>query len=201
MRGGSLLLAVLLAVVVGVTGGCGIPTDGAPRPLAEETPSSPSDPAPETGDTTATVYLVSGDQLLATERALDGSKSPETVLELLLLPTSEEEQAARLQTLIPQSTTSLGVTDEGDGVWAIDMSPEWATLAAPADLYAYGQIVLTLTTLSGVESVRFLVDGVGVDAPPTVNGVASALVTADDYAALEPQDDDETTTSTTDDPN
>ncbi len=175
-----LLLALVLALA-----GCGIPTDDEPRPLADDTTTTPADPQPEAGDTTATVYLVNPDQLLEPrERALEGEESPESVLSALLLSTTPEEQAADLQSLVPPLTTVVDVVDEGDGTLAVDLSAEWGTLAAPNDLLAYGQVVLTLTEMPGVERVRFLVEGDPVDAPPTANQEPSATVTAEDYATV-----------------
>jgi len=180
--GPTVLLAVSLALA-----GCGIPTDGEPRPLADETTTTAA-PEPEVGDTVARVYLVDSDRLLVPrDRALEGEKTPEAVLDALLLPTSAEEQQADLQSLVPALTTALGVTDEGEGTLAVDMSAEWDTLADPSALYAYGQVVLTLTELTSVERIRFLIEGDPVDAPPTVNQEPSDTVEASDYAALRPE--------------
>lgn len=178
------LRAALLGLVL-VLAGCGIPTDGEPRPLADETTTTAADPEPELGDTIARVYLVNPDQLLVPrDRALEGEKNPETVLDALLLPTSTEEQADDLQSLVPPLTTALSVTDEGDGTLAVDLSAEWGTLAAPTDLFAYGQVVLTLTEMRDVERIRFLIEGDPVDAPPTANQEPSETVTAEDYATV-----------------
>jgi hypothetical protein len=177
-------LAALTALVLALVG-CGIPTDGEPRPLADETTTTAADPEPDVGDTVARVYLVSDSPLLIPrDRALEGEKTPEAVLDALLLPTSPEEQAADLRSLVPALTTALGVTDEGDGTLAVDLSAEWDTLADPSALYAYGQVVLTLTELSSVERIRFLIEGDPVDAPPTVNQEPSETVEAEDYEPL-----------------
>jgi len=176
-----------LVVLVGLLGasGCGIPTDGEPRPLADETTTTAADPQPEVGDTVARVFLVDSDrQLVARDRALEGEETPESVLDALLLPTSPQEQSADLQSLVPALTTALGITDEGDGTLAVDLSAEWDTLADPTALYAYAQVVLTLTELASVERIRFLIEGDPVDAPPTVNQEPSETVEADDYEPL-----------------
>ncbi|QYG92771.1 GerMN domain-containing protein [Iamia sp. SCSIO 61187] len=175
----------LLALLVALLAGCGIPTDGEPRPLADEATPPAADPQPELGDTTAQVYLVNNDErLVPRPRALEGAKTPVTVLEALLLPTSEEEEADGLQTQIPALTTIVGVTEE-DGILAVDLSAEWGELLVPDALYAYAQVVLTLTELPGVEGVRFLVEGQPVDAAPTVNETPTEVVEAEDYATLE----------------
>lgn len=180
-RAGAALLGLLLALLAG----CGIPTDGEPRPLADEANPPAADPEPEAGDTRAQVYLVTNDErLVSRTRALEGAKSPVTVLEALLLPTSEEEEADGLQTQIPALTTVIGVSEE-DGILAVDLSAEWGELLVPDALFAYAQVVLTLTELPGVEGVRFLVEGEPVDSAPTVNETPTEVVEADDYAALE----------------
>jgi hypothetical protein len=182
-------------VLLALLSGCGIPTDGEPRPLADETPSSIVDPEPERGDTTARVYLVTNDELLVPRtRAREGAKTPENVLKALLLATSEEEQQDGLQTSIPPRTTLVDVGEE-DGILAVDLSEAWGALENPAALFAYAQVVLTLTELPGVDGVRFLVEGEAVDTAPTVNQTPSDIVTAEDYtelvAPVTPDEDDD----------
>lgn len=185
------VLAVLLALALALAG-CGIPTDGEPRPLADETTIPTPDVEPDAGDTTARIFLVSPNRLLIPrDRALDGERNPENVLDALLLPTSPEEQADDLRSLVPADTNARSVTDVGDGTLAVDLSSEWDTLGDPNALYAYGQVVLTLTELPGIERIRFLIEGRPVDAPPTVNQEPSVTVEAADYAALrEPEGGD-----------
>jgi germination protein M len=175
----------LLATLLAVLAACGIPTDGEPRPLADETPTSTPDTAPADADTSAAVYLVRATNALGSvRRGLSGPRSPVTVLEALLAPPSDEELEDGLSTAVPLGTTVLEVVQDDDLV-SVDLSDEWDSLVQPNALLAYAQVVLTLTDLNGVERVRFLVDGEGV-AAPTINQGDLDTVTADDYAGLDP---------------
>lgn len=191
MRRGAALLALLLGLL-GVAG-CGIPTDDEPRPLADETTTSTTEAADvEPGDPDTDVYLVVGtsdnaqpsSELEARPRALSGPETPDTVLEALLLPASDEETAAGYQNYIPQGTRVLSVEQDGERV-TVNMSTEWSQLGGPTALTAYAQVVLTLTDLPGVDEVQFLIDDEGVRAP-TVNDGLIEVVDASDYTELDP---------------
>lgn len=177
-------LAALLAVALAA---CGIPTDSDPRPLADDTTTT-STTAPEGAEGIAAVYLVgTANQLEQRDRPLKGPKTPETVLATLLLRPTEEEAEDGLTSYIPEGTTALGV-EEDDGTVTVDMSVEWERLADPTRTTAYAQVVLTLTDLPNVDRVRFLIQGREVVAP-TVNRGTQDVVSADDYAGLDPDPD------------
>lgn len=180
-------LVVLLGALLALSA-CGIPTDGEPRPLADESASTAAPTVPADADATASVYLVRGtDSLETVTRGLTDEKSPLTVVEALLAQPSEEELAEGLSTSIPLGTTALEVTQDGDLVM-IDMSDGWETLVQPGALLAYAQVVLTVTDLAGVERVQFLVGGQGIPAP-TINQGDLEVVTAEEYAGLDPGPD------------
>lgn len=179
------ILVPLVLVLLLALAGCGIPTDGEPRPLADETASTAAPTVPEDAEASATVYLVRGaESLEAATRGLTGAKSPSTVVEALLAQPSDEEVASGLSTSIPLGTTALEVTQDGDLV-VVDLSDDWESLVQPGALLAYAQVVLTLTDLGGVERVRFRIEGVGIPAP-TINQGDLDTVDAADYAGLDP---------------
>jgi spore germination protein GerM len=182
-RGAAVVLGVALLGGSAGVAACGIPTDGEPRPLAEETTTTTT--LVGDADDVASVYLVgTSNQLEPTIRPLKGDKSPETVLDALLVPPSDEEADEGLASYVPDGTTTLGVEVE-DGLAIADMSAEWERLADPTATTAYAQVVLTLTDLPDIERVQFLIEGQEIAAPTAARG-QQAIVTADDYALLDP---------------
>jgi len=177
-------VALLLALA-----GCGIPTDGTPRPLADES-STTAPPASEPVDSadSVTLYLAeTNDRLVTTRRGLDGEPSPQRVLDALLAgPLDEEKTDQGYITLIPVGTEAE-VTVDGD-LLVIRMSSEWESLTNGATV-AYAQVVLTVTrNLPDIRRVSFRV-GENVVPAPTPDSGTPDVVTRQDYAAFEPAGD------------
>lgn len=181
--------AVALVLMVGlvVASGCGIPTDDAPRPLAEES-STTAPPASEPLDSDDSVTLFfstaeTSDRLVSTTRGLDGDATPQAVLEALLAGPLEEETDEGLITLIPAGTEGV-VLVEAD-LATIAMSSEWESLTS-GSTDAYAQVVLTVTrNVPGVERVTFRVGRQVVQAPTPDAGTLD-VVSAADYADFAP---------------
>ena len=185
----AVLLAVLLAL-----GGCGVPTGGPPSTLpASEVPfgllsSSPQEPAtpsvrPGAGE--PGVYLLE----TATGRVVPRVRQ---------LPGGPAEQ--RLQVLLDDLAAGPGDADAGQGlstalapdveltVSALEGGAVTVDVAGAADVpiggqtrLAVAQIVLTATSLPGVDSVRLLVDGAPVAAPLPSGPLTDEPLTAADY--------------------
>lgn len=176
---------VALALLIG---GCGIPTDDAPRALAEES-STTAPPAsePVDSDDSVTLYFSraeGSDRLVETRRGLDGEPSLLRVLEALLAGPLEEETEEGYITLIPGGTEAA-VVDVEDDLVTIAMSSEWESLAS-GSTGAYAQVVLTLTrNLPTVNQVSFRVGGRVVSAPTPDAGTLD-VVSANDYADFSP---------------
>lgn len=185
MRAVGRLVVALLAVVVGLAG-CGIPTDDAPRVIADET-SVPAVSTMEPGTVSVSVVLVVSEtnELVVRERSVAGEHNPATALAALLMTPSEEETTDGLTTFVPPTAIALSLTEDDDGVWVVDMNSDWGMLQGQSALYAYAQVVLTLDR-AGVERVRFTVDGEPVADAPTDTQGPKEVLTADDYAALAP---------------
>lgn len=175
-----------LAVTVGLAlGACGIPTDGAPVPLADgaaaTTSAAAETSAPADSANSATLYL-SGDadtpDLVSVRRGLDGEPTPRRVLEALLAGPTEEDLARGYATLIPSGTRLLNVVVV-DRRLTVDLSEEWGELQGPDAFSAYGQVVLSVTELTSVASVRFLVSGELIPAVTTDQGSQDTVTRAD----------------------
>jgi spore germination protein GerM len=185
--------AALAATALLVAGGlvaCGIPTEDSPRALTDVSTSSTAPPAVDGNAAEAVLYLSSGpvdEELVAVDRGLDSAPSPTAVLEALLQAPTEDEAAQQLTTLIPADTTLVTAElDEDSDLLTVELSKEqWQTLSGDTSTGAYAQVVLTVTMLEGVSSVRFVLDGEVIDAP-TPEGGFKPVVTRADYRALDP---------------
>jgi len=112
--------------------------------------------------TTVRIYLVNGTRLEAVDRTGRSSLPLEqlAMVQLLRGPTGAE-QTKGLTTNIPQSVQLLDVSVDDRGVASVDLSHDFelATLDRATFLLRLAQVVYTLTELSTVQSVRFLVEG------------------------------------------
>ena len=176
-------MALLLAAAV--LGGCGIPTDSEPRPLADAPTTAPPTSEDE-GASSATIFLVSAEteRLVPVERGLDGSVTASAVLDLLLGGPSEDDIEQGLSTLIPNETVAVDVSVD-DGLARVEMSEAWRELQEPAAKLAYAQVVFTLGALPGIDDVTFSVDGQVIPAP--TDDENDETVSEADYADVEPQ--------------
>lgn len=177
----SLGLAGLLAILLV---GCGIPVDSEPEffDLALVTPSE--EDAPVLGDLTAvSMYLIRDETLVHVTRDLPSPPGPEGILASLLDGVTEPEIRANLRTSIPPGTRVISVTPEGP-LLRVDLSSEFAVVGGEEEILAVSQIVLTATSIEGVESVAFELDGVTTAVPLPDGALSLDPVGADDYAAL-----------------
>jgi hypothetical protein len=193
-RTGAVVATVLLAGLVG----CGLPTGGpaeaipdseVPPVLHSPAPPSAPVPSPEPVVDPARVYLVGRDDVLVPRtRDITGS-APEERLEVLLDqladgPTSVERDE-QLSTALPPDV-ELSVADVAGGTATIDISDATQAPSGWASRPAVAQLVLTATSVSGVDGVLLTLDGQPVEAPLPSGALSSGVLTAADYAALLP---------------
>lgn len=182
-RRGRPLLAV--ALLVGVLGGCGVPSDRQPRalkpgeaPYASPRTSPVADPE---GAGRAPLHFVRENSVVLAPRPVDGFTSTADLLELLLGGPAKEESAGGLISVIPSTVTveEVEVTDE-TAVITLG-GPESEVLRLQP--LAYAQIVATLTP-SRVSGVRFKMDSTDLRVPRGDGSLTAAPLSRDDYAAL-----------------
>ena len=195
MIGGRFLPVAALTAGVAL-GGCGVPTGGAPTTIeASEIPYGLAEPrpAPTAAPSTtpqldpARIFLVGqGDVLVARPRETDGSSRREQLEDLLTAlaegPTSPERNDQLSTELSP--AVQLSVVDLSDGAATIDIDGPGEAPSGWASRRAVAQIVLTATSVPGVEAVRLTLSGAPVEAPLPDGELTSEPLTADDYAAL-----------------
>lgn len=198
------LTCVAAVVVAGVLcSSCGVPIDGATRPISadrlpQELRSPPTSPdtlppplAPEQGapSTAGAVYFLDPDlelrsvALPGTVPSSDVDASATAVLRRLAAGPDQDELDDGLQSAVgPGATLVLsGVVDGVATVQASDLARDQSADRLPL---AVAQVVLSLTSLPAVEGVRLQRDGVDLDVPLPGGALTSGPLTAQDYSAL-----------------
>jgi len=176
--------------------GCGIPTGGQPRTIAaSDVPYGLASPVP--GPTTvptveplvdpSQIFLVdAGDRLVPRGRDVDGDSRAERLEALLAAlasgPTSAERDE-QLSTALPPDVR-LRVGENSEGIVTIDLDGAAEAPSGLASRRAVAQIVLSATSVPGVDAVRLTLAGQPVEAPLPSGELTSAPLTAADYAGL-----------------
>ena len=198
IRGSRLVvLAVLLAA------GCGVSADGEPQAiepanlppgLLDANPTS-STTLPESDSTTAVkVYFLKrrGDTsvLVPVDRQVKESEAtlPGARIAPLFASTTPEEQQNQFTTSIPPGTKLLrAAAPTGTDDLIIDLSSEAFAAQGQELANAFGQIVWTVTEIPGITGVRFLRDGVAINAVDDQGVEQVGAVTRADYRSLAPE--------------
>lgn len=185
-------VAALLAVPVLCS--CGVPTGGAPETIpAEEVPyglgspgaTGPTVPSPSPAVGEPRVYLVGADDVLVAR----GRETPPGTLrdqvagllaDLSAGPTPGERDDRVSTTLPPE--VELTVADVSGGTVTVDVSGAGDSPSIREGRRAVAQIVLTATSLAGVDGVLLTRDGEPVEAPLASGQLTSRPLTAADYA-------------------
>ena len=183
--------AVLAAMTsCGVPAGAGpstIPPSDVPYGLAAPAPRASAAPSSVPRDEAGWVYLVGPDQALVPRARDSGTGSTEERLGVLLSalaagPT-EQEMARRLSTALPPGV-ALSVTGIDGATATIDLSGAAPLPSGIASRRAVAQMVLTATSLPGVEAVLLTSDGKPVEAPLPSGALTDAPLLPADYAVF-----------------
>ena len=192
------LAAARAAALLGLLGtaACGVPTGGAPDPitasevphgLAAPLPSATAAPTAPAGLGEPSLYLVAEDGALVPR----GRPTAEGALierlagllaELATGPTAAE-LGDRLSTAL-RPATSLQVAAVSGGTVTVDLGGSADAPSGRQSKTAVAQIVLTATSLPGVEQVLVTRAGEPVEAPLPSGELTSRPLTARDYVPL-----------------
>jgi hypothetical protein len=187
---------VAAAAVLALTS-CGVPTNGSTRALdAENVPydllrTAPAGtPVPTVTGPTVTVpqvfFLDVDDQLVPQRQPVEASGLAPVVQSLLarlVAGPNDEQRAAGLGSALGPDV-QLDLVDVVDGTASIEVTPSSQTPAADRLPLAIGQVVLTVTSVDGVDRVTFLQAGAPIEAPLPGGARTSQPVTAADYSTL-----------------
>jgi spore germination protein GerM len=177
--------------------GCGLPGGGSAESVDDESvpyrlldPGTPSRAVPDADpppDAVPLVFWLDDTELLVPAEARSScAQSPEEqvgrILRALSAGPSDEARAGGRGTAIPpQSRLELVRVD--DGTAEVEVRPG-SEVSADLLPLAVGQVVLSVTSAGGVDAVALLDDGQPVQVPVPGGALATAPVTAADYAGL-----------------
>jgi spore germination protein GerM len=187
------------ALVVGLAlwvAGCGVPTGGDPQAIpSSEVPYGLADPSPSPTapsaevpvETPSQIFLLgAGEVLVGVPREVAGTSVRERLADLLAQlqagPTAAEREEQLSTLLTPE--VRLTVTDLADRTATIDLSVPAGAPSGAAGRRAVAQLVLTATSLEGVDAVALTIGGDPVEAPLPTGELTSAPLTAADYAVF-----------------
>jgi hypothetical protein len=158
-------VAALLALVAGVTAGCGVATQSTPRRIPpSDVPfgllrarDSTTTSVPTGATSELVVYLVGPDGLAPVTRDVRGTPTARDSADALTTgPTSDEAHAGYRSALVPGAIEEIRVAN---GKATVELDPEFLQQGRLEQALAIAQMVLTLTELDTVDRVRFLVGG------------------------------------------
>ena len=193
MTGRRALGAVALVLALA---GCGVPSGGPPQAIpSSEVPYGLADPRPSPTAPAATepvaapsqVFLVAGDEVLVgVPREVEGPSVRERLADLLAAlvegPTAAERDE-QLSTLLTPDVR-LSVTDLSGRTATVDLGLPTGAPSGAAGRRAVAQVVLTATSLRGIDAVRLTLAGDPVEAPLPSGQLTSAPLTAADYTVF-----------------
>ncbi len=187
-RGVVLALALVLA-------GCGVPTGGTPSTIAAEdvpyglalpSPSPTPTAAPEASTVTGRVHWIGAAAAVVPRlREVSGTTRRERLASLLaqlVAGPTQVELDEELSSALPP-TIQLVVTDFEDGTATIDLVVQPQELSGVSGRRAVAQIVLTATSVPGVQAVLLELSGEPIEAPLPAGALTAGPLTAQDYAA------------------
>lgn len=201
---GAVRKAVVLLVLALLAVGCGLSADESPRTINSQDlpaelrlgqlPTPTPRPASESGPGTQQIHMVQNGRLVTVQRQI--VDTPEQLMEILLLDTFPEERAEGIRSALDFQTRVQDIEfAELSRVVVVDLAPGSLNPSNSEQRVAFAQIVYTLTSLDGIDGVRFVQtdpndpDAGAVDlAVQTDDGTTlpGSRVTRDDFALLAP---------------
>jgi hypothetical protein len=182
-------LAVVTLALAGWAVGCGLPTDGSPRPISSgDIPEALLEPSSTTtpeavGNFSVDLWWLDAERLTSRPRNVSDFR-PSTAIAALLTGVTPDDAPA--DTSIPSGTELLG-SRESNGVITLNLSAPIAAIQGEELKRALAQIVWTATTPGfNINGVRFEVDG--EDLPViTDEGTVTEPVNRSDFRSLQPE--------------
>lgn len=195
---GRALRAIVIAALAAVLVSCGVPRSTEPQAVPEErvpygllapspvAPPSPTTQEPQVALTVPQVYYVESEELKPVPVPLEASGAEVVVrllLERLAAGPAETERANGLDSALGFGL-GLGLASLADGVATIELVGAIEPPSADRLPLAVGQIVLTATSVEGVDAVVLLRDGAPVNVPLPGGEQVVGPVTATPYLRL-----------------
>lgn len=183
-----------IALVAGLVGACGVPDHGpvatvdprdVPYNLLGEATGGPGGVRNEISEGLAVFFTSDGHlvRLGLDPGAAVGRPAFARVLDALSSGPTPQEQRQGIGTAIPPGLR-LVLSRTVSGTADIELAGQAAHPDVEQNALAAGQIVLTATSVPGIDSVRLTRNGQRVDAALPFGDLAARPVTASDYASL-----------------
>jgi spore germination protein GerM len=194
------LVTALLAGVLALAG-CGVPVEVAPSPidpssvpfgLSAAAPSSETaSPSPTTAVNAPRVYLVDATRpttyLVPRSRSGELPIDPVAALQVVLLDLAQgpnaDDRALGLTSAVPPGAV-LTVAQLSNGTATIDLSGDFANPPVAEQPQFAGQIVLSATSVPGVDQVLLTSNGQQLQLPVADGSITGLPLTATDYSSL-----------------
>ena len=171
-------------VILAVVSACGVPIDSEPDQIDLELDSPPEIERPNLEDlASVSIYLVRDDSLVHATRDLPIPATPDAIMASLLDGVTDPEERAGLRTSIPPGTEILGIGRDG-AVLRLNLSRDFTAVGGEEEIHAVAQIVLTATSIEGVDYVAFEIEGVPTDVPVADGALSVEPVGPEDYEEL-----------------
>ena len=194
-RGAGLAVVVVVVLVTVLLAGCGIPTGAAkPIPRADVpfhlldpiTTSTTSPQGPPPVGVAETVYLVSPEaHLVPVLRDVPAPGNLTQIVGALLEGPTASEQALGITTYVSGSRTQVSVSVSA-GVATVDFAVNPVQLLGPDQTLAIAQVVYTVTQISGISGVVFLIGGQPKSVPVASGAQVPGPVSRLDYLPQAP---------------
>ena len=175
--------------------GCGVPTGGEPSTIpATDVPYGLADPAPAptptvppeaVADASRVHWVTAADTLVPRVREVSGTSRRARLadlLEQLAAGPTAAERDEQLSTALPPEVR-LSVTGLDGGTATIDLDALAEAPAGGTGRRAVAQIVLTATSVPGIDAVLLELAGEPIEAPLPDGALSDRPLTASDYAA------------------
>lgn len=181
------LFALLVSSLLVALGGCGLSGDAQPRDIAGLVVSPTTTAVGGGGESGARVFLLGPQHLAEVERQVVSPTSAVDVLSALLAGPSSDESARGLRTAIPSGTKLQDAhVERSTARVEIDLSREFLAVQGVEQRNAVAQLVYTATSIPGVDSVLFHIEGRPVQVPVDDGSLTSEPLTRYDYPSLDP---------------
>lgn len=148
--------------------GCGVPTDDRARALdpsaAPYQVVTRERTAPPSGTFRIVVFLVRDGALVPVPRRVPSSPTPEQVLAALSAGPTDSEQARGFSTVLPVEG-DLSLSQVVGSVATVSVPMATGTSSRSDAVLAFGQVVLSLTSLREISGVLFEEDGQALQVP------------------------------------
>jgi spore germination protein GerM len=184
-----------LVVIAAVTFAGVSTTQGRDRVIVQNPGPTSTTVAPTTTTTTAptapvelsdvTIYLIANGHVVAAGREVAGAATPEAAVRALLAgPAGSIEGALGFSSAIPSGSDVHSVTVDGS-VATVDLTRQFEIGPSNLSMEArVAQVVFTVTQFSGIDHVRFRIDGAVVTTIGSTIGGESVMVDNVDRAAF-----------------